>query len=251
MSLLLTGQDVSEVKDPELFERLPGFEIYDHTVTNFGAYRFCDESGENVILEGQITYFYYECDGEVDPRKIVSKFSNAVEDAGGKVYGDDPNQKYMVYKQGNITTWVDLFAEDFYYTLNIIRKAELLSKVSAQDIIADLDEKGQAILYFNFDSKKCELKEECLEVVTMIAELVKGYPDSEFLVEAYTDDIGRSDQNRELSENRANVIVEKLIELGVAESSIEARGKGEEDPIADNKTVEGRSLNNRIVLKRK
>ena len=112
-------QDVEGSKDPPLFERLPGFVIYDYKLTNFGGYQFCNEDGDNIIVEGMISYYYYETDGVIDPKKIVEKFSDAVIKKGGKVYGDDPNQKYMIYRDTNRLVWVDLFAEDFYYTLNI------------------------------------------------------------------------------------------------------------------------------------
>ena len=46
-------------------------------------------------------------------------------------------------------------------------------------------------------------------------------------------------------------IFNKLVEMGIDESRLSAEGIGEADPIADNRTVEGRSLNNRIVLVKK
>ena len=200
----LFSQDVEGAKDPPLFERLPGFTIYDYNVTDFGAYRFCDESGNNLIVKGQITYYYYECEGEIDPQKIVSKFGEAAKAQGGKIYGEDPNQKYIVFKSGDITTWVDLFAEDFYYTLNIIRKAEKLSDISSEDLRKSIDEKGYAILYFNFERAECVLKEECIPVIELMAETLRLYPDSQFEIRSYTDDIGRSDNNLQLSLSRAH-----------------------------------------------
>lgn len=247
----LFSQDFESVKDPPLFERLPGFTIYDYTLTDFGAYRFCDENGNNLIVEGQISYYYYECEGEIDPHKIVSKFGEAVKAEGGKIYGNDPNQKFMVYKSGDITTWVDLFAEDFYYTLNIIRKAEKLSKIEPGDLKKSIDEKGYAILYFNFDRAECVLKEECKPVIDMIAGTIKLYPGSQFELHSYTDNIGISDNNLRLSLSRAQAIAGKLAELGIDESLLSVKGFGEEDPLADNQTVEGRALNNRIVLIKK
>ena len=108
--------------------------IYDYSVNNFAGYQFCNEKGENIVIDGMVTYYYYETDGEIDPKKIIDKFSRAVIERGGKVYGDDPNQKYMFYRDTNRLVWVDLFAEDFYYTLNIIEKGEMISDISAGDL---------------------------------------------------------------------------------------------------------------------
>jgi outer membrane protein OmpA-like peptidoglycan-associated protein len=246
--LNLYAQDVEGGKDPPLFERLPGFFLYDYKVTPFAGYQFCNEEGDNVIIEGMISYYYYETEGEIDPQKIVDKFARAVEAKGGKIYGDDPNQKYLVYQDENKQVWVDLFAEDFYYTLNIIEKGMILSNISSDDLLTNLEQEGQAVLYFNFDKDKCDIKEECEAVLEMLAGVFKSDPGLKIHVVAYTDNIGRTDTNLQLSTNRAKALVDKLLEKGVNEEMLTWEGKGEEDPISDNSTLEGRTLNNRIVL---
>ncbi len=251
LSIGISAQDVEGSKDPPLFERLPGFVIYDFSVNNFAGYQFCNEKGENIVIDGMVTYYYYETDGEVDPQKIIDKFSRAVIERGGKVYGDNPNQKYMFYRDTNKLVWVDLFAEDFYYTLNIIEKGEMISDISAGDLLKSLDQTGTAVLYFNFDSGKCEIKEECMLVIEMLAGVFLSDPELKINITAYTDNIGNSDNNLKLSENRARTLVEKLIEMGVPENRLSWEGFGENDPIADNSSLEGRTLNNRIVLTKK
>ncbi len=242
------SQDTEGTKDPPLFERLPGFSILDYTLKDIGAYRFCDENGDNLIVEGMISYYYYECDGSLDPQKIINKFKNAVIGKGGKVYGDEPNQKYMVYRDSIKLVWVDLYAEDFYYTLNIIEKIERISVITPEDITKSLTEKGEAILYFNFDRGDCTLKEECKPVLETLAEVLKADPTINLSVIAYTDNAGRASDNKLLSENRAKTLCTRLVELGIDESRLISEGRGEEDPIADNSTLEGRSMNSRIVL---
>jgi len=249
--LILFSQDVEGSKDPPLFERLPGFFIYDYKVNNFGAYQFCDENGDNLIVEGMISYYYYECDGEIDPQKIIDKFKKAVTGIGGKIYGDDPNQKYLSYRDSSRLVWIDLYAEDFYYTLNIIEKIERISEISTEDISRKLVEEGKAILYFNFDRGDCTLKEECKPVLETIAEVLKEKPEMNLIIKGYTDNVGRSDNNLALSENRASTLCTRLIDLGIDESRLTSEGHGEKDPIADNSTLEGRSLNNRLVLIKK
>ena len=249
--LVVNAQDYSGVKDPPLLERLPGFEIYDYRVTNFGGYKFCNENGEELLVEGMVTYYYYETDGEVKPSKIIEKFTAAVTGAGGTVYGDDPQRKYMVYYTKDKSIWIDLYAEDFYYTLNIVEKGEKLSKITTEELSRSLRVDGRAILYFNFDHNECELKAECLPVVEMIAEVLKAESSLKLQIAGYTDDVGRSDENLVLSSNRARAINDKLVELGIAQDRLSFIGKGELDPLADNNSVEGRALNNRIVLIRK
>ncbi len=88
-------------------------------------------------------------------------------------------------------------------------------------------------------------------VIEMLAGVFLSDPELKINITAYTDNIGISDNNLKLSENRARTLVEKLIEMGVPENRLSWEGFGENDPIADNSSLEGRTLNNRIVLTKK
>jgi OOP family OmpA-OmpF porin len=65
-------------------------------------------------------------------------------------------------------------------------------------------------------------------------------------VVGHTDAVGDEDENLVLSEQRAQAVVDRLVELGIAADRLSARGEGEAQPIADNDTDEGRAANRRI-----
>ncbi|HSB97717.1 MAG TPA: OmpA family protein [Spongiibacteraceae bacterium] len=70
-------------------------------------------------------------------------------------------------------------------------------------------------------------------------------------VEGHTDAIGKPDYNQKLSERRAKAVADYLESKGVATGShLTVEGHGENDPIADNKTAEGRAENRRVVISR-
>lgn len=64
----------------------------------------------------------------------------------------------------------------------------------------------------------------------------------------HTDSVGKDDFNQRLSEGRANAIRDELIKRGIAENRIEAEGRGESEPMADNETEEGRAQNRRVEI---
>ena len=62
----------------------------------------------------------------------------------------------------------------------------------------------------------------------------------------HTDSSGPANTNRKLSQSRVEAVVAELIERGVAQDILVAIGHGEDDPIADNKTEDGRAENRRV-----
>lgn len=66
---------------------------------------------------------------------------------------------------------------------------------------------------------------------------------------AHTDIVGSTEYNRKLSMRRAIRVKELLMERGVAANRIQIIGEGRGSPAADNRTIEGRALNRRAVIK--
>ena len=66
----------------------------------------------------------------------------------------------------------------------------------------------------------------------------------------HTDAQGAAETNRDLSQRRAIAVREVLIQMGVTSTRITAVGYGEDQPIADNATAEGRAKNRRVELHR-
>ncbi len=83
-------------------------------------------------------------------------------------------------------------------------------------------------------------------VLDAIAEILRDCPDAKFEIEGHTDSQGSEGTNKRLSQTRAEAVVAALLGRRVLVSGITAKGYGEEKPIADNKTEEGRAKNRRI-----
>ena len=250
-AFFLYAQESEQPEHHRLFDPVPGFRLLDLEKQDFGAFSFCDVKGDHYIVEGQITYYYYETDGSVDPKTILTRFEEIGDSLKANMYGDGKHQLYMIIHTHNRLTYVDLFAEDFYYTMNIVERGELKSEIDAETLLKDLRDIGKAVLYFNFKRNECELTSDCMEIIEMIARALKREPTMGISIDAYTDNIGRRDENLELSEKRAETLYNELVKMGVDGQRMVFNGYGEINPIADNNTVMGRAFNNRIELVKK
>jgi outer membrane protein OmpA-like peptidoglycan-associated protein len=99
------------------------------------------------------------------------------------------------------------------------------------------------IVHFDFD--KYNIKKIYIPDLEQHVAYLSANPSSPVTVEGHTDSIGTDQYNQKLSERRANAVRKYLIEKGIASSRIQVVGYGEQRPIADNKTDEGRAINRR------
>ena len=85
-------------------------------------------------------------------------------------------------------------------------------------------------------------------VIDDIVEIILKYPKSSFSVEGHTDSIGTKGYNQELSERRANAVVDYLSSRNVSSSRLSASGLGETSPIDTNINSAGRANNRRVEI---
>ncbi len=91
---------------------------------------------------------------------------------------------------------------------------------------------------------------ESLPIIDRIYKLLSQYPEIEIEIRAHTDNMGDPHVNLRISRLRAEAIKKYLVKRGIQSSRIKAMGFGGTNPIADNKTEEGRAANRRIEFVR-
>ncbi|MER1939603.1 MULTISPECIES: outer membrane protein OmpA [unclassified Castellaniella] len=100
--------------------------------------------------------------------------------------------------------------------------------------------------FFDFD--KSTIKPEGRQVLDQVAQQAGTINLETIIAVGHTDSIGTEAYNQKLSERRANSVKQYLISKGVAADRIYAEGKGEMQPVASNKTREGRAQNRRVEI---
>lgn len=123
-------------------------------------------------------------------------------------------------------------------------------------LLAFIEDKSQPVSlakWFSFDRLEFEtnsstLKPSSQEQMRNIAEIMKAYPQVTVKFGGYTDNTGDPQRNLQLSRERASSAMNQVAALGVDALRLTAEGYGEQNPIADNATAEGRQRNRRVGI---
>lgn len=101
-------------------------------------------------------------------------------------------------------------------------------------------------LLFGFDSSV--IQSDARENLTQLAASLEQYPDSDIVIVGHTDSSGSEEYNLSLSNRRSDAAKTYLVSRGIPSSRIQAQGRGELEPIADNNLEAGRYQNRRVEV---
>ena len=100
-----------------------------------------------------------------------------------------------------------------------------------------------------FDSGKSSLRAESNKELNELAEYMTLKPTLVIEIAGHTDNVGVSEANQKLSEERANAVKEYLKKKGIAAERVIAKGYGDTQPVADNGTAAGKQKNRRTEVR--
>jgi OmpA-OmpF porin, OOP family len=98
-----------------------------------------------------------------------------------------------------------------------------------------------------FDIDRALIRPEYHAEIARVGEFMKKYPTTTAVIEGHSDNVGNAEHNLDLSQRRAEAVVNDLVEnYGIERSRLSAKGYGLTRPVADNATEEGRQKNRRM-----
>jgi outer membrane protein OmpA-like peptidoglycan-associated protein len=262
------GEDVAGAKDHPLLTRYPDSFITEYT-KNYDATEFQvgarGTEPKKQTVEGDTTtlrYFYENAEKQPSPLQLIRNYQNAVKQIGGTVVYErmpkemDAGETTLQVTTGGKDVWIKVLPDIFSaptqsYQLVITEIASMAQVVSANELLQELNKNGFVALYINFDTGKADLKQDGVASVKEIATLLKTNPTLKLSVEGHTDNVGDAAANKKLSEARAKSVTTALVASGVDAVRLSAAGFGQEKPVADNRTEEGRAKNRRVELVKK
>ncbi len=196
--------------------------------------------------------------GQVFDKKTIKGLPSAVEliDIAGK----QTISKVQTDEQGNYLITLPVGKD---YAFNVNRKGYLfysdnflLSKHTTDSIfqknipLQPLEANASVVLNnIFFDVNKFELKPESQVELDKIVQLLNENPAVKIQISGHTDNVGKPAENIALSNNRAKTVVSYLINKRISPQRLSYKGIGEKQPVADNKTEEGRAKNRRTEMK--
>ena len=112
----------------------------------------------------------------------------------------------------------------------------------------------EPVTWFDFDrllfnTNSATLRPESQGQLRNIALILKAYPNVHMQIGGFSDSSGGSLHNLTLSQDRASAVVAGLVALGVSPDRLKAQGYGDQSPVADDSTAEGRAKNRRASIR--
>ena len=169
-----------------------------------------------------------------------------------QVTSDSVNGKYyLVLTQGH-EYGVFVTKEDYLFEdLSFLAPSNSVLSPDTVDILLTPIKKGASIVLENvyFDFNDYSLDQRSLSELDQISKFLRKHPKLAVRIEGYTDSVGSSTYNLELSTKRAKTVYDYLVDRGISNDRISYEGYGAENPIADNNTEEGQKQNRRIEFR--
>lgn len=200
--------------------------------------------GGKKISTSQYTYPIIDAAGRRDELEKVNYAAPMVPD-----YQHD---SYLI-RQGGKEYWIEVSVGAFPehgYVVVLEREGmkQSLGFLDADAMKQAIDKDGRVALHINFDTDKATLRPDAQPVLEEIGKLLNRDPALRLSIEGHTDATGTPERNRELSTARARSVLGALVGLGIDPGRLASKGYGQDKPVADNATDDGRAQNRRVEL---
>jgi outer membrane protein OmpA-like peptidoglycan-associated protein len=249
---------VINTKGYELFYAISAKGDYAYVVSNFQGY-------------GREDIFRYKLPEEVRPKPVVlitgsvmNPLNNQMLDAEIYYYSLTDNSEAGTAKTNPVTgsykivlpygkVYSYIAKVDGYYSISNYIDLTAISefKEIASNIEMKPIEVGETFRLNNifFDFNKSTLRVESFQELDRVIKLLNDNLSIEIELSGHTDNVGGDEYNLNLSQDRANTVVNYIISKGINSNRIISKGYGKSNPVATNDTEDGKQLNRRVEFK--
>ncbi len=230
------------------------FEAFDFPVKN-------PETGkkEKQTVKGEYRYLLYEVRNENGERvtdisklEFFENFKAAALKQGGEIKFEDP-LVFTIPREDGGTTWCQVAPTaslgQTYLTIVDEKALETSLVFGPVEMKKALESEGKIVLYdILFDYDKATLQQSSDKQLQHVLTLLAENPELHFEIQGHTDSDGSEEYNLELSQRRAESVLNYLVLFGIEPSRLQAKGYGESLPVVPNDSDENKAKNRRVVL---
>ena len=156
--------------------------------------------------------------------------------------GDDAG-KYLRFKRDK------MYGGDTQDVITAVANIKITEE--AKDIRSQLLKGNLSTNKILFESGSSTIEVESEDILNTIGKVLEDNPDLQYLVIGHTDNVGDSQKNKTLSEQRAKAVIDYFIaNFEISKSNLIPVGKGESEPVATNNTKDGKQQNRRVQFKK-
>jgi OmpA-OmpF porin, OOP family len=215
--------------------------VYD---TNFGLMRIEQNNHE---IEGCYDHDGGRLSGSTDGRTLKFEWREKIDGEGIAIMvlsSDSERLNGLWYSEGVLKgKWYGSRITDG----SIPNCAKDMANTSSLE--SRLEDTGRAIVYgIYFDHNSDKLKPSSSTTLQQILDYLEKDPSRNITIEGHTDSIGDKAYNTELSTRRANSVAQWLIQKKITAERLKPVGMGERNPVSDNSTAQGRTMNRRVEI---
>jgi len=260
------GEEGPKPADTPYFSGMPDYAIYEADDKEFAAWNFYNGKACDTVEGRKFHRAYALKEGakQASDLQIARNYANAIKSMGGTITFDgqaanacaeNSGYRMVVGKvaKGGDELWAEIvpWGDGAEYSITVVVKEAMKQDVTASGLFEALNRDGHVALYINFDTGKATIRLDSQPVIDQVAEMLRTNPGLKLSVEGHTDSVGSPASNKVLSENRAQAVVAALAAQGIDGERLTAVGWGQDKPVADNNTDEGRAKNRRVELVKK
>jgi outer membrane protein OmpA-like peptidoglycan-associated protein len=279
-------EDAEGCMDHPLFNRMPNYYLYSCEEVEFGSMKYPvgkpDSQNENLIqsevVEGKVMAFSFQLKEDKQPSsglQIMRNFQNASKQNDGVILGEYEGWCSGTYEVGDINSgvipfgngctswsstfkfekenreiWVYVQMADGGYDMVITEKEAMRQDIQANEMFEKINAGDTLTLYINFESGKSVIKNDSQNILDELYKMLSANPALKIIIEGHTDNVGNQASNKTLSEERALSVQTALASKGILSNRIQTVGYGQDKPIADNASEEGKAKNRRVEIKK-
>lgn len=212
---------------------------------------------EPVSAGPQLTVFkgvIKDCETGLPISAIIEVTDNEKNEVIATYNSNSQTGKYLISLPSGKNYGININAEGFLFSsqsFDLTSDSLSVYNEVVKDVCLDKIKVGTKVVLKNifFDFNKSTLRSESIAELNRLKRILDDNASMKIEIGGHTDSRGSAEYNKKLSNDRAQSVVNYLIDNGIDTSRLTYKGYGKDQPVATNETEEGRQDNRRVEFK--